>query len=146
MDMHSETTDRGARTVAIEGLARDVLVYPVAVLALALIAGTAVGIPTAAVLAIATLALGGLSATVVSAEDLLGDAVRTYVAREYGGQERVAGEYGATDAAPQARIATDAAPQARISRAGVALRARVTAMLLSTVGWAGAVVVALALA
>lgn len=122
--MHSEATDRGTRTVAIEGLSRDVLVYPVAVLALALIAGQAVGFPTAAVLAIATLALGGLTAAVVSAEDLLGDAVRTYVARKH--------------------VAADAAPRARVSRAGVTLRARVTAVLLSTVSWAGAVVVALA--
>ncbi|MFB6235959.1 MAG: hypothetical protein ABEH81_13970 [Halopenitus sp.] len=132
--MHSEATDRGTRTVAIEGLARDVLVYPVAVLALALIAGTAVGFPTAAVLAIATLALGGLTAAIVSAEDLLGDVVQTYVAREYGGQKPVTREY----------VAADAAPRSRVSRAGVTLRARVTAVLLSTVGWAGAVVVALA--
>ncbi|WP_430504145.1 hypothetical protein [Haloparvum sp. PAK95] len=119
--MHSEATDRESRTVAIEGLARDVVGYPVAVLAFALLVGQAAGVPIAAVLAMATFALGGLSAAVVTRDDLAGDVVQAYVG-------------------------TDATPQPRVSRAGVALRARVTAVLLSTVGWAGAVVVALALA
>lgn len=80
--MHSEATDRRPRHVSIDGLARDVVVYPAVAVGLALVLGTVIGVPTAGMLATATLALGGVTVIVAGANDLADGVAAAYVTRD----------------------------------------------------------------